>query len=78
MSDIKRSRWEKFWLNKWMAGTVIFLLLAVISFFQINSWWADQHHFNGIFGWLGIGIVLGLVGLYCAYKTATTSTGTGG
>lgn len=78
MANIKRSGWEKFWINKWVAGVVIFGLLSFISFAQINSYWADQNNFNGVFGWAGIGTLLGLAFAYCAYKTITTSTGTGG
>jgi len=37
---------------------------SVISFFQINSYWSDTHHFNGLFGWLGIGIVIGLLAIW--------------
>lgn len=57
---------------------VITAFISVISFFQLNSYWADKHHFNGIFGWLGIGIVFGIAAAYCLYKVKTTTTGTGG
>lgn len=43
---------------------------SVISFFQINSYWADKHNFNGVFGWLGIGIILGLGCIYTLYKVS--------
>lgn len=59
----------------------IFAFGSVISFFQIDSYWADQHHFNGIIGWLGIGIVLGLVAIYFLYRVikqaGSGSSGTG-
>lgn len=42
--------------------------ISVISFFQIDSAWADKNHFNGLLGWLGVGIVFGLVAAYCLYK----------
>ena len=29
-------------------------LASIIKLFQINSYWADKHNFNGLFGWLGI------------------------
>lgn len=54
--------------KKWFAAMVVTALLSVISFFQINSAWADKNNFNGFFGWLGIGIVLGLAAVYCLYK----------
>lgn len=59
--------------SKWWISTVVFAFASVISFFQINSYWADQHNFNGIFGWLGIGIVTGLIAIYSLYKTGTLS-----
>lgn len=56
--------------RKWFGLMVVFAFASIISFFQINSYWADQHKFNGIFGWLGIGIVTGLVALFCLSKVA--------
>jgi len=49
--------------------------IAMISFFQINSYWADKHHFNGIFGWLGIGIVFTILALFCLKKVAKAGSG---
>ena len=43
---------------------------SVISFFQINSYWADQNNFNGVFGWLGIGIVTAAVAVFCLTKVS--------
>lgn len=54
----------------------VFAFLSVISFFQINSAWADKHHFNGLFGWLGLGIVFGLIAIYGLYNVAKNA-GTG-
>lgn len=59
----------------WMIITAIFALAGFISLFQINSYWADQHHFNGVKGWLGIGILLSLIAAYCLYKTAKAGGG---
>lgn len=53
----------------WFALTAVFAFISVISFFQINSYWADKHHFNGIVGWLGIGIVTGIIACFFLYKT---------
>lgn len=55
--------------RKWFLLTCIFAFPAFISFCQINSYWADQHHFNGLFGWLGIGLLLTVASVYCLYKT---------
>jgi hypothetical protein len=60
-------------MKKWSAGhwfifMTVFAFASVISFFQINSYWADQHDFNGLFGWLGIGIVTGLAAIFGLYK----------
>ena len=50
--------------RRWFWVTAIFAFGSVISFFQINSYKADKNNMNGLFGWLGIGIVLGLVAIY--------------
>jgi hypothetical protein len=63
-------------MNPWWIGLVILAFGSVISFFQINSYYADTHDMNFFFTILGI--VLGLAALFCLYKTATTSTGEGG
>lgn len=70
--------WTKFWLNPWFGGFVICALASVVSFFQIQSYWADQHHFNGIFGWLGIGIILGVAAILFLLKANKTTGGKGG
>lgn len=54
--------------KKWFAFMAVTAFISVISFFQINSYWADQHHFNGIFGWLGLGILFGLAAVFCLTK----------
>lgn len=59
--------------QKWFWAMVVTAMISIISFFQINSYWADQHHFNGFFGWLGIGIVFGLAAIYCFGKVKWTS-----
>lgn len=56
--------------TKWFLTMTAFAFGSVISFFQINSYWADKHNFNGLIGWLGIGIVLGLAACYCLSKVA--------
>ena len=65
-------------MNPWFTAMVIFAFASIISFFQIDSAWADAHKFNGFVGWLGIGIVTGLVAIFCLYKVSKTSTGQGG
>lgn len=69
----KKSFWEKFWLNPWYGFMVIAAFISIISFFQINSAWADKHSFNG--KWLVIGIVFALVAIGCLYKANKTSGG---
>jgi hypothetical protein len=63
--------------KKYFIITAIFAFISVISFFQINSYWADQHRFNGLLGWLGIGIVTGLVAIYFLIQTYRNSNGGG-
>ena len=78
MADIKRTGWEKFWKNPWFGFMVVLAFGSAISFFQINSFYADTHKLNGIVGFLGLGIVLGLAAVFCLIKVNYTSTGTGG
>ncbi len=52
--------------KKWFAVMAITAGLSVVSFFQINSYWADKNKFNG--GWTVIGIVLGLAAVVALYK----------
>lgn len=54
--------------RKWFMFMVISSFISVISFFNINSVYGDEHHFNGVFGFLGIGIVFGLVAIFCLTK----------
>lgn len=56
--------------KKWFAVMVVCAFISVISFFQINSYWADQHKFNGIFGWLGIGILFAIPAVFALSKVA--------
>ena len=63
--------------RKWFGLMVVFAFAAVISFFQINSYWADQNNFNGIFGWLGIGIVTAAVAVFCLTKVSKYGGGDG-
>jgi hypothetical protein len=57
-------------VRTWFAIMCVTAFISVISFFQINSYWADKNNFNGLFGWLGIGIVFGLVAAFCLYKVS--------
>ena len=53
--------------RKWFVVMTIFAFASVISFFQINSAFADKHNANTAF--LIGGIVLGLVAVYSLIKT---------
>jgi hypothetical protein len=64
--------------RKWFGLMVVFAFASVISFFQIDSYWADQNNFNGLIGWLGIGIIFGVVAIFCLTKVAKYGGGTGG
>lgn len=61
--------------NPWYFWMVVAAFIAVISFFQVNSWWADQHHFNG--WWKVIGIFFGVVAIAFLIKANRSSTGVG-
>lgn len=60
-------------VKKWFTLMVVTAFISVISFFQINSYWADKHHFNG--GWTVIGIVFGLVACFCLYNVKKEAGG---
>lgn len=60
--------------KKWYVFMTVFAFLSVMSFFQINSYWADKHNFNG--AWLVIGIVLGGLAILGLAKVSGKS-GTG-
>ena len=59
--------------SQWFVFMTVFAFASIISFFQINSYWADQNDFNGLKGWLGIGIVAGLVATFGLYKASQKS-----
>jgi len=52
--------------NKWFLTMVASAFASVISFFQVNSYWADKHHFNT--GWEVIATIAGLVAIFSLYK----------
>ena len=56
-------------LNQWFAFTGVFFFVGMISFFQVDSAWADEHNFNGILGWSGIGIASILMAVFGLYKS---------
>ena len=55
-------------IKQWFMFTTVFAFISFISFIQIDSYWSDAHHFNGLYGWLGIGILTGLISLFGLYK----------
>ncbi len=46
----------------------VFAFGSMISFFQINSAWADANNANGIAGFLGLGILLGITAIYFLFR----------
>ena len=67
---------KKVFVNPWWAGCVVSAFIAVISFFQINSYAADKHHLNAMWHVFGIGFgIVAVVLCIIAYKT---SAGRGG
>ena len=76
---MKKDNWIiRTFKNPWYIAAAVTAFISVISFFQINSYWADRHKFNGLFGWLGIGLFFGLAAIYLMFKASKTSTGTAG
>lgn len=74
----KESWFIKTFMNPWFFAFVVFGIGSFLSFAQINTVWADKNHFNGLFGWLGIGIVTLIIAIACLIISAKTSTGKGG
>jgi len=64
---------KKWGTKPWFIFTSVFAFASLLSFFQINSYWADQHNFNGLFGWLGLGILFGIIAIFGIYKTSKHS-----
>lgn len=54
--------------KKWYLLMVVFAFASVISFFQIDSAWADENNFNGFKGFLGLGIVFGFLTIFSYLK----------
>jgi hypothetical protein len=53
--------------NYYWAGFAIFAFASVISFFQIDGYWADQHHLGNLL-WIGLGILFAAISIYCIKK----------
>jgi len=53
-------------VKKWFTVLVIAAFASVISFFQINSYFADTHKLNGVFKIAGI--VFGIIAAYSYYR----------
>jgi hypothetical protein len=59
----------KNWTTKeWFIVMTIFAFISVISFFQIDSAWADENNFNGIDGWLGIGLISAAIAIFAGFE----------
>jgi hypothetical protein len=54
--------------KQWFLLAVVFAFASFISFINISSAWADEHDFNGLVGFLGVGIVSGLFAMYSLFK----------
>jgi drug/metabolite transporter (DMT)-like permease len=53
---------------QWYLLAVVFAFASFISFININGAWADEHDFNGLVGFLGVGLVSILFAFYCLFK----------
>ena len=69
MADGKKAK--KYWALSGISG-----FAAFISFFQINSAFADAHKLNTLFPILGI--AFGLVAIYCMWVAFQNSADGGG
>lgn len=61
--------------TKWWLLTAVTGFASFISFFHINSYFADTHNANTIFTIAGV--VLALASIFCMYKVSK-NTNTGG
>lgn len=61
---------KKLTQSQWFMVTAAFAFASAISFFNINSSWADEHNFNGLLGFTGTGILSALLAVYSLYKTS--------
>lgn len=62
------TRQDKYW-----AATVVLAFVGIISFFQVNSYFADKNNINWLFKVIG---TVGVVGaLYCVYKGVANPPG---
>jgi hypothetical protein len=59
--------------STWFRISSVLAFAAMISFFQIDTAWADEHNFNGWLGWKGIGAVLSLVSAGAMWISAKNS-----
>ena len=60
-------------MNKYFMGGVVCAFLSVISFFTINSYFADKHHCNGLF-WV-TGFIFGMGAIYFGWRVNETTGG---
>jgi hypothetical protein len=60
---------KKITQQQWFIIATIFAFASIISFFNISSAWADENDFNGLAGFLGIGILSGILAGFSLYKS---------
>ena len=76
MKKVKDAIGKFFFGNWWLPATIVSLFLCLISFFQVNSAFADKHNINGV--WIVLGSIFAISTLYCGRKAAKTAPGQGG
>lgn len=59
--------------TKWLVITTAFAAISFVSFANINSVYADNHNLNGLFGYLGVGVVSGILAVLSLWKTFKVS-----
>lgn len=52
--------------NTYLVIAIVSAFVSVISFFNVNSYWADKNHLNGVV--VGAGIVFAIVTIFAGYK----------
>lgn len=65
---------KKWQTKQWFILTALFAFVSFISFINIGSSFGDDHHFNGVIGFTGIGILSALVSVFGLYKSSKKSS----
>lgn len=72
---MKKTIWERIFINPWMAGLVGSAFLSFICFIQTSQYVAEK---TGKGLWIVLGSVFAIAAVYCFKRLNESSTGKGG